>query len=132
MSCSIIRNSTSQVIEGVFAENGKSSKLYKELVEETGDAETALDKWTLAYVPEFIDNYKGERDENGEPTAAEILKAEPEGVEMQVEVLKKLLNQTVRKTDQGYEEIETDTVVANRVTDLVQKYRDEMILLQQT
>tara|TARA_R100001463_G_scaffold26997_5_gene62826 strand:+ start:8992 stop:13365 length:4374 start_codon:yes stop_codon:yes gene_type:complete len=126
MSCSIIRNSSSQVIEGVFAENGKSSKLYKELVEKTGDAETALDKWTLAYVPEFIDNYKGERDENGEPTAEEILKAEPEGVERQVEVLKKLLNQTVRKTDQGYVEIETDTVVANRVTDLVQKYRDEI------
>lgn len=126
MSCSIIRNSNSQIIEGVFAENGKSSKLYKELVEKTGDAETALDKWLLAYVPEFIDNYKGERDENGEPTAEAILEAEPEGVDRQKEILKKVLNQTARKTDQGYQDIETETAITNRVTDLVKKYRDDI------
>jgi len=126
MSCSIVRNSKSQIIEGVFADNGKSSKLYKDLVEKTGDAEVALDKWLLAYVPSFIDKYEGARDENGEPIVDAILEADPEGTERQTEVLKKLLNQTARKTKNGYEDMETSTVIANRVTDIVQKYRDEI------
>jgi len=126
MSCSIVRNSNSQIIEGVFADNGKSSKLYKDLVEKTGDAEVALDKWLLAYVPSFIDKYEGARDENGEPVVDAILEADPEGVELQVEVLKKLVNQTAVKTPEGYKDMETSTVIANRVSDLVQKYRNEI------
>lgn len=126
MKCSVIRNSNTQVIEGVFAENGKSSLLFKQLNEELQDAEKALDKWLLSYTPSFLDKYEGNRDENGEPMMKEVLEASPKGMEPQIEVLKKLVNPTAKKVPGGYAEIESSTKIANRVSDLVAQYRRDI------
>ena len=126
MKCSVIRNSNTQVIEGVFAENGKSSLLFKQLNEELQDAEKALDKWLLSYTPSFLDKYDGNRDENGEPMMKEVLEASPEGMEPQLEILKKLVNPTAKKAPGGYAEIESSTKIANRVSDLVEQYRRDI------
>lgn len=126
MKCSIIRNQTSQEIEGVFAENGKSSKLYSDLVDKLNDPEQALDRWAGTLTPSFADTYDGARDENGEPTIDEVIARGDIDLTPQATVLKKLVNKTAEKTSQGYRDIETKSTIANRVTDIVQKYRDDI------
>lgn len=126
MKCSIIRNQNSQEIEGVFAENGKSSKLYKDLVDKVKDPEVALDRWIKTLTPTFQSDYKGVRDENGEPIVGEVLDENDVALDPQEKILKKLLNQTAEKTKDGYRDIETKTRIANRVTNIVKKFRDEM------
>lgn len=126
MKCSVIRNSNTQVIEGVFADNGKSSLLFKQLNEELQDAEKALDKWLLSYTPSFLDKYEGSLDENGEPMVKEVLEISPEGTEAMLGVLKKLINPTAKKSPGGYVEIESSTKIANRVSDLVEQYRRDI------
>lgn len=126
MKCSIIRNQNSQEIEGVFAENGKSSKLYKDLVDKVKDPEIALDRWIKTLTPTFKSDYKGVRDENGEPVIEEVLDENDVALDPQEKVLKKLLNKTAEKTKDGYRDIETKTKIANRVTDIVKKFRNEM------
>ena len=67
MACNIVRNEKGQIYK-VLADNGKESKLFKDIVKLGFDKETALKKWSVAYTPTFKNWFgKGNVDTNGEP-----------------------------------------------------------------
>lgn len=56
----------------VKAKNGKPSLLFEALLKDAkGDVSTALENYAMANTPEFLNWYKGELDENGEPVFKE-------------------------------------------------------------
>ena len=67
MACNIIRNKDGKIVK-VTADNGKDSKLFKDIVNLGYDKETALKKWAVAYTPTFKNWFgQGNVDVNGEP-----------------------------------------------------------------
>ncbi len=68
MACNIIKNPNGKVVK-VTANNGKDSKLFKDIVNLGYDKETAVKKWAMVYTPTFRQWFgKGIVDSNGEPT----------------------------------------------------------------
>ena len=67
MACNIIRNENGKLVN-VTAENGKNSKLFRDIVKLGYDKETALKKWANTYTPTFKQWFgEGVVDSNGEP-----------------------------------------------------------------
>ena len=67
MACNIIKNENGKVVN-VTANNGKNSKLFRDIVNLGYDKETAVKKWALTYTPTFKQWFgEGLVDRNGEP-----------------------------------------------------------------
>lgn len=67
MACNIVRNANGNIVK-VTADNGKNSKLFRDIVKLGYDKETALKKWAMAYTPVFKQWFgDGMVDSNGEP-----------------------------------------------------------------
>ena len=67
MACNIIRNQNGKVVN-VLADNGKNSKLFKDIVALGYDKDTAAKKWALTHTPTFKHWFQeGITDQNGEP-----------------------------------------------------------------
>ena len=72
MACNIIKNEKGKVIN-ILADNGKNSKLFKDIVKLGYDKDTAAKKWALIHTPTFRQWFgKGLVDRNEEPRIINI------------------------------------------------------------
>ena len=72
MGCNIIKNKNGKVVN-VTADNGKNSKLFRDIVNLGYDKETAVKKWAVTYTSTFKQWFgDGLVDNNGEPKITTI------------------------------------------------------------
>lgn len=77
MSCSILRNKEG-VIETVLAPNGKTSKLYQDVLSLVKDKEQALRLWAVGYTPSFkkwMSNLKPDTTQQIKPGVQELFES---------------------------------------------------------